>query len=188
MTTTTTVIVVGGPAGTGKTTQGELISKYYQCPFIEGDALHPQENIDKMSQGIPLTDEDRWGWLKQLSQVSSIKAKDLKNITNISVVSCSILKKKYRDFIKKNSVDSLINFRFVFLYTTFEELMNRVENRKGHYMKSDMVKSQYDIMEIPKDEELLQNGGDAITVDTSGKSPEEIFKEIIGTDNILLKN
>ena len=55
-------------------------------------------------------------------------------------------------------------------------------------MKSDMVKSQYDIMEIPKDEELLQNGGDAITVDTSGKSPEEIFKEIIGTDNILLKN
>ena len=60
-TTNTTVIVVGGPAGTGKTTQGELISKHFQCPFIEGDALHPQENVDKMSQGIPLTDEDRWG-------------------------------------------------------------------------------------------------------------------------------
>lgn len=96
--------------------------------------------------------------------------------------------KKYRDFIKENSVDPLIKFRFVFLYTTFEELMSRVENRKGHYMKSDMVKSQYDIMEIPHNGELLQNGGDAITVDTSGKSPEQIFKEIIDTDNILSKN
>lgn len=187
-TTNTTVIVVGGPAGTGKTTQGELISKHFQCPFIEGDALHSQENVDKMSQGIPLTDEDRWGWLKQLSQVSSSKAHELENTTNIAVVSCSILKKKYRDFIKENSVDPLIKFRFVFLYTTFEELMSRVENRKGHYMKSDMVKSQYDIMEIPHNGELLQNGGDAITVDTSGKSPEEIFKEIIVTDNILSKN
>ena len=137
-----------------------------------------------MSQGIPLTDEDRWGWLKQLSQVSSSKAHELENTTNSRGFMLNF-EKKYRDFIKENSVDPLIKFRFVFLYTTFEELMSRVENRKGHYMKSDMVKSQYDIMEIPHNGELLQNGGDAITVDTSGKSPEQILKEIIVTDNIL---
>ena len=57
--------------------------------------------------------------------------------------------------------------------------MNRVSNRKGHFMKNDMVKSQYDIMEIPQGDELLNNGGDCIAIDATGKSPEVISKEII---------
>lgn len=58
------LIVVGGPAGTGKTTLAEKLRDELKCPFIEGDLLHPKANVDKMSQGIPLTDEDRWGGLR----------------------------------------------------------------------------------------------------------------------------
>lgn len=173
-----TVIVVGGPAGTGKTTQGELLAKHYQCPFIEGDSLHPQANIDKMSRGEPLTDGDRWGWLEKLAHEASAKA--IEDPNKKSVVSCSMLKKVYRDYIKQSALEQGdLSFRFVFLYTTFEELVKRVENRKGHYMKSDMVKSQYDIMEIPQDDELLSNGGEAVSVDSTGKSEEAIFDDIL---------
>lgn len=179
-----TVIVVGGPAGTGKTTQGELLAKNYKCEFIEGDALHPKANIDKMSAGIPLTDDDRWGWLDQISKKSSSSAIDPENNSHISVVSCSMLKKVYRDYIKEHSVSTDVVFRFVFIYTTFEELMKRVSNRKGHYMKSDMVKSQYDIMEIPQGDELLSKGGDCIAIDATDKSPEVIFKEIIDYEDL----
>ncbi|KAI5957542.1 hypothetical protein KGF57_003236 [Candida theae] len=184
-----TVIVVGGPAGTGKTTQGELLAKHYQCPFIEGDSLHPQANIDKMSRGEPLTDEDRWGWLAKLAQEAGAKAKS--DPSGKSVVSCSMLKKVYRDYIKQSASSESsslahsgqdtanLKFRFVFLYTTFEELVKRVENRKGHYMKSDMVKSQYDIMEIPQGIELLSNGGEAVSVDSTGKTEKVIFDDIL---------
>ncbi|CAI5756978.1 unnamed protein product [Candida verbasci] len=173
-----TVIVVGGPAGTGKTTQGELLAKFLQCSFIEGDTLHPQSNIDKMASGQPLTDDDRWGWLKKLSEISSNAA--INDSKQICVVSCSMLKKIYRTYIKNNSVDhDRLQFRFVFLYSDFNDLVKRVNNRQGHYMKSDMVKSQYDIMEIPKDDELLENGGEGLAIDTLDKTSDEIFKELI---------
>lgn len=178
-----TVIVVGGPAGTGKTTIGELLAKLYECPFIEGDQLHPQANIDKMSSGIPLTDDDRWGWLKQLSEEASTTALSAQNSAHRAVISCSILKKTYRDYIKKVAEEQqsgqAIQFRFVFLYTTFEELLNRVGQRKGHFMKSDMVKGQYEIMQIPEGLELVSNGGEAVSIDTSDKTPEAIFEEVV---------
>ncbi|ABN66210.2 Glucokinase [Scheffersomyces stipitis CBS 6054] len=175
------VIVVGGPAGTGKTTVSQALGEHFSCPVVEGDELHPQANVDKMSSGIPLTDEDRWGWLTELSQVASSKSVEGSNESKKAVVSCSMLKKVYRDHIKKSAVDggSSIEFRFVFLYTTFEELLQRVGNRKDHFMKSDMVKSQFDIMEIPEGDELLENGGEAVAVNATGKSPEQINTEVI---------
>lgn len=181
-TTTNTVIVVGGPAGTGKTTIAELLAAHLQCPFIEGDALHPPQNILKMSKGIPLTDEDRWDWLKQLNYASVGKCMDSTNKSKIAIVSCSILKKVYREYIKKSSDGTLpneIQFRFVFLHTTLEHLFERVQNRPGHFMKSDMVTSQYSIMEIPCDNELLENGGEALPVDTTNKLPQQIYIEIL---------
>ncbi|CAH2353055.1 probable gluconokinase [[Candida] railenensis] len=174
-------IVVGGPAGTGKTTLGEKLSEYLGCPYIEGDSLHPKENIDKMSKGIALTDEDRWGWLQVLSEITVEKASQ--SSTKTAIVSCSMLKKIYRRYIEKcataaNQTDEPIEFRFVFLHTTFEELMKRVGGRQGHYMKSDMVMSQYNIMEVPKDDELLSNGGNCLEFDTTGKDPEKVFTEV----------
>ncbi|CUM45424.1 uncharacterized protein AC631_02577 [Debaryomyces fabryi] len=181
-TTSNTVIVVGGPAGTGKTTIAELLAAHFQCPFIEGDALHPPQNIAKMSKGTPLTDDDRWDWLKEVAQVSARHCTDSTNKANIAIVSCSILKKVYREHIKKCSEESLsdkIQFKFVFLHTTLEHLFERVQNRPGHFMKSDMVSSQYSIMEIPCGEELIENGGEALPVDTTDKLPQQIYQETL---------
>lgn len=175
-----TIIIVGGPAGTGKTTVAEILANHYDnCPFVEGDSLHPEANIKKMSAGQPLTDDDRWGWLANLSEVAAKKAHDAPQ--KICIASCSMLKKVYRDHIKKSAhgVDSELKFKFVFLHTSYDELMQRVNGRQGHYMKLDMVKSQYDIMEIPQGEELLTAGGDSMDVDTSGRTPEDICKGVI---------
>lgn len=176
------VIVVGGPAGTGKTTTAEMLSHSFgDCPFVEGDTLHPQANIDKMSHGIPLTDDDRWGWLKELSQTTARKSEEAH--LKITIASCSILKKSYRDYIKANAkgFGPELKFRFVFLHTSYEELLKRVAGRSGHYMKLDMVKSQYDIMEIPQGDELTTNGGDAIAVDATGKDPQQVLDAVLAS-------
>lgn len=172
---TGTVIVVGGPAGTGKTSAASRLSQYFDCPYIEGDLLHPQENIDKMSKGIPLTDEDRWDWLVKLTNTTAQKCKETPN--HIAIVTCSILKKSYRQLIQDTGKS--ITFKFCFLYASFDELVNRVENRKNHYMKSDMVRSQFEIMQVPSDEELIENGGSCLTIDTTNKGLDDIFKEIV---------
>lgn len=173
------VIIVGGPAGTGKTTIASLLADHYNCPFIEGDNLHPKENVEKMAMGQPLNDEDRWGWLQKLGEESSKRAQDTENKSNIAIASCSMLKKIYRDLLEKSGPHS--HFRFVFLHTSYEELLKRVAARQGHYMKSDMVKSQYEIMEIPSGEELFKNGGKALDIDTTNKTPEEILQEVLGS-------
>lgn len=170
------VIIVGGPAGTGKTSVGALLAKHYNCPFVEGDDLHPQHNITKMSQGIPLTDDDRWGWLQKVSETASAKALDPENASHTVVASCSMLKKAYRDYLEKYGSGE---FRFVFLHTTFQELMARVAARQGHYMKSDMVRSQYEIMEAPEGSELVENGGKAVNIETGDKTPEDIVAEVL---------
>jgi len=175
-----TVIIVGGPAGTGKTTIASLLAEHHKCPFIEGDNLHPKENVDKMARGEPLTDDDRWGWLQTLAETAAALAKDPKNASQVAIASCSMLKKVYRDFLERSAGDG-VTFRFVFLHTHYDELLKRVSNRQGHYMKSDMVKSQYDIMEVPSGDELLVNGGEALEVDTTDKEPENILKEILTT-------
>ncbi|CAK7896312.1 hypothetical protein CAAN1_03S03004 [[Candida] anglica] len=172
------VIVVGGPAGTGKTTLAEMLAEKLHCPFTEGDQLHPQVNLDKMSSGIPLTDEDRWDWLANVSVAACKHGADPSNKTGFSIVSCSMLKKIYRDHIVESAVGENVEFRFVFLYSTLEELYKRVDNRKGHFMKSDMVTSQYEIMEVPSGKELIENGGSALAVDTTGKGPQEVFAEV----------
>lgn len=163
-----TVYVVGGPAGTGKTTIGEALAVMLKCPFVEGDALHPQANIDKMASGKPLTDDDRWGWLELVSKTAAEVAETKGN----SVVLCSMLKRKYRDLI--SSTLPQVGFEFIFLYTTYAELEKRVAGRSGHFMKSDMVKSQYEIMEVP-DHEQEPHGW---PIDTTNKLPELILEEI----------
>lgn len=175
-----TVIIVGGPAGTGKTTIASLLAEHHKAPFIEGDHLHPKENVDKMARGEPLTDDDRWGWLQTLAETAAAQAKDAQNQSKVAIASCSMLKKLYRDLLEKSAGPGVTS-RFVFLHTSYEELLKRVAGRQGHYMKSDMVKSQYDIMELPSGDELLVNGGTALNVDTTDKTPEEILKEVLET-------
>ncbi len=180
------IVVVGGPAGTGKTTIGSRLASEVGCLFIEGDRLHPQENIDKMANDIPFTDEDRWDWLGKIAQCAAQEvlgnekhsASDVK--PRMVVVSCSMLKKSYRKYIREHVdlyVSQLqtqamgtrseptnniiyasrpkVNILFAFLWASMDTLVRRTDARASHYMKSTMVASQYQIMEVPSDEELI---------------------------------
>lgn len=143
------VIVVGGPAGCGKSTVGNLLAEKFGCTFIEGDSLHPQANVDKMSHGIPLTDDDRWDWLKNIAHEGAEFAE--KSKTNVSIAACSALKKVYRDTIREAAPE--VNVLFVMIPVEEKELLRRVSARKNHFMKADMVQSQLDILQVPKEDE-----------------------------------
>jgi len=122
-----------------------------------------------MSNNIPLTDDDRWDWLKQISLQSSKAASQADS--KVSVVSCSALKKVYREYIQEKSKDT--QFVFVFLYATMEELVRRTQMRLNHYMKSSMLESQFAIMETPE-------GGDepnAELIDDTGKNIDQVIEE-----------
>ncbi|EFZ00291.1 hypothetical protein MHUMG1_06406 [Metarhizium humberi] len=152
--------LVTGPAGCGKTTVAEHLANALDIPYIEGDLYHPQSNIDKMSSGIPLTDADRWDWLTELRNQANSRIHD--GAEGV-VVACSALKLKYRDVIRVAAYwDRSLIIHFIFLHAPAELLLKRVTARKGHYMGANMVKSQFDILERPREDEI-----DVITVDAS---------------------
>ncbi|KAK9371000.1 P-loop containing nucleoside triphosphate hydrolase protein [Lipomyces kononenkoae] len=168
--------VVAGPAGTGKTTVAEFLSQDLEAPYVEGDSLHTPENVHKMSIGIALTDEDRGPWLRKIvsETVQAIKAQ---NTPRYGIVTCSALKKKYRDIIRESARDLRerhgwsVSVRFLFMSIDEEVLLQRVRGRKNHYMKEDMVASQLRIQELPTVSEI-----DSVFLNVTGKSPEEVNK------------
>ncbi|EDO18161.1 hypothetical protein Kpol_1031p68 [Vanderwaltozyma polyspora DSM 70294] len=178
------VVVLGGTAGTGKTSIAEVLYEnlkhtkdYSGVEYIEGDHLHPKSNVEKMAHGIPLQDEDRWGWLEQVSKTSTEAAKKHKGLC---VITCSSLKKSYRDYIRTTCPET--HFYFVILYGSKEEILNRLENRKGHFMKANMMDSQFADLELPKPDEP---GCHIEYLD--GKSYEEINRDTLDTVCDLLQ-
>lgn len=146
------VIVLAGTAGTGKSTVADIlikkhIAKYPDVKFIDGDTLHPPANVEKMSAGIPLGDDDRWGWLEKVANTSS----DIAVTDGLCIVACSSLKKKYRDFMRFKKPNT--TFYYVFLYGSKEEVLCRLEKRSQHFMKSTMMESQFKDLELPKEDE-----------------------------------
>jgi len=140
-------------------------------PFLEGDEFHPQSNVDKMSKGIPLTDADRWDWLVRLREESVSR---LSEGSQGIVLTCSALKRKYRDVIRVAPYYSHdVCVHFIYLHANEEVLMARVTARKGHFMSADMVHSQFGILEAPGEEET-----DVISVDVSG-SIEQVEEEAL---------
>jgi gluconokinase len=122
---------------------------------------HPAQNVKKMSEGIPLTDADRWDWLVLLRQKAVEK---LAAGYDGVVLTCSALKRKYRDVIRiaaYNDHDVIV--RFIYLRANEKVLLERVRARKGHYMKASMVKSQINSLEEPDESEI-----DVLSVDVSG--------------------
>ncbi|KAI0535725.1 P-loop containing nucleoside triphosphate hydrolase protein [Xylaria digitata] len=153
--------LVTGPAGCGKTTVAQHLSESLKLPYLEGDAFHPAANIEKMANGIPLTDADRWDWLTLLREES---LKQLALGADGVVLTCSALKRKYRDVIRVApyfSHDVLLHF--IYLHAPEPVLLKRVGLRQGHYMGANMVRSQFEILEPPTAEET-----DVISIDVSG--------------------
>jgi carbohydrate kinase (thermoresistant glucokinase family) len=124
-----------GVSGCGKSTIGKLIASRYQVNFIDGDDLHPQGNITKMSQGIPLNDEDRKPWLETV-------AREL-NTMGEGVIACSALKKSYRSTILETAPKAI----FIHLHGGEKILQSRLSKRSGHFMPSTLLSSQLSTLE-----------------------------------------
>jgi gluconokinase len=135
-------IVVMGVSGSGKTSVGEAVARAFGYAFIEGDALHPQTNIAKMSAGIPLTDEDRWPWLGEIGR-------QLSGRTDPLVVSCSALKRSYRALLREGAGGDLV---FVYLQGSRDVLAGRMQHREGHFMPASLLDTQLATLEEPIDE------------------------------------
>ncbi len=131
-----------GVSGSGKTTIGKELCGRLNWRYYEGDDYHPESNVKKMSNGIPLTDDDRRPWLMKLR---SLIEESLNKNENI-VLACSALKKSYRNILKINE-----EVRIVYLKGSFELIKERLEQREAHFMKAGMLRSQFDALEEPKD-------------------------------------
>lgn len=149
-----------GVAGSGKTTIGKLLADAIPCPFLEGDSLHSRANVEQMSHGIPLTDDDRAPWL------SAIHARmvDAYHRGHSLVVGCSALKQSYRTVLADG-----LPLTWVYLRGSPELLGSRLLQRTSHFMKAEMLASQFGALEEPSD---------ALVLDVS-ESPDAIVERIL---------
>jgi 6-phosphogluconate dehydrogenase len=133
------IIFVMGVSGSGKTTVGQLLAKQLQIPFFDADGFHPAANIEKMNNGIPLTDADRKEWLQSLNEL----AKQYQQ-TGV-VIACSALKQDYRLQLESG----LHRVQWVYLKGSYELIHERLLQRPHHYFSASMLQSQFDILEEP---------------------------------------
>lgn len=138
-------IVVMGVSGCGKSTLARALAQALHLHFVEGDALHPPDNVARMAAGIALTDEDRHGWLQAVAAQLANATAQQQGV----VVSCSALKRSYRDLLRAGAAD----VRFVHLHGDPQVLAQRMATRQGHYMPASLLQSQLDTLEPPGDDE-----------------------------------
>lgn len=161
-------IVIMGVAGCGKTSVATEISKRMGFVMAEGDDLHPRSNIEKMLSGVPLDDNDRWPWLRTISKWM----REQDQLGHDTVVSCSSLKRSYRDILR-----AYVNVFFVHLTDTPDEIYARMESRAGHFMPPALLDSQFDILEPLQSDEQ----GVTINVEASLDSvTEQAIEAIVG--------
>ena len=153
-----------GVSGCGKTTIAAILASRLGWPFEEGDALHPQANIEKMAAGHPLTDADRWPWLAKVADWIQERLDAGEN----GLITCSALKRSYRDLINRRG-SGLI---FVFLAGSKETIAARLAARHGHFMRASLLESQFADLEEPAADEP------AIRVDI-GPPAAEIVEQIM---------
>jgi gluconokinase len=157
------IIVLMGVSGCGKTTVGAVLAQQLGAHFLEGDTLHPPENIAKMQRGEPLTDADRWPWLHAVAEmIDDWRARGISG-----VVACSALKRAYRKIL----IGAREDVRLVYLRGTREMIATRLAARRGHFMPAALLDSQFSALEEPASEE------NAIVVAVD-RTPEEMIEEL----------
>lgn len=137
--------VIMGVSGAGKSVVGERFAHALDVPFVEGDALHPAENVARMSAGIPLSDDDRQGWLETIAA----RIREARDRQQGLVVACSALKRRYRDVLRRGDPDLC----FIHLAGPPPLLVERLEHRTGHFMPAALLASQYEALEEPEADE-----------------------------------
>ncbi|HTU35910.1 MAG TPA: gluconokinase [Candidatus Acidoferrum sp.] len=160
------VIVLMGVSGAGKTAVGQALAARLGWAFEDADDWHPAANVEKMHSGIPLNDEDRKPWLEALNRGIREWITGGRN----TVLACSALKAHYRQTLRSGLRDPA-SAQFVFLKASYEQIDQRLRERRGHYMPESLLKSQFEALEEPSADE-------ALVVDASQTIPA-IANEII---------
>ncbi len=155
------IYFIMGVSGCGKSTIGNLLANELEIPFYDGDDYHSKTNVKKMASGQPLTDKDRRDWLLKLNEIALAKR------TEGAIIGCSALKESYRRILDANLQE---NARWIYLSGSFEDVMNRLRQRKGHFMPAELLKSQFETLEVPQN---------AIKVSINMPA-EEIVNRILG--------
>ncbi|AOJ30540.1 MULTISPECIES: gluconokinase [Burkholderia] len=157
------ILIAMGVSGAGKSLIGEMLAERLSCSYTDGDAFHSAANKEKMHHGIPLTDEDRWPWLRTIR--AAIEEKQRAGET--AVFTCSSLKRSYRDVLRGTDTD----VRFVYLKGSFEVLHERLKSRTGHFFDPSLLKSQLDTLEEPGPDEAIE-----VSIELT---PEQIVDQVM---------
>jgi carbohydrate kinase (thermoresistant glucokinase family) len=173
------IIIIGGVTATGKTCTAKKLQEIYKWDYIEADEYHSQANIDKMHAGLALTDEDRLPWLQTLHE----KLDNHSSANRSCIITCSALKKVYRQILLTGSADPDVNakfptedFYFIMLTLSKGELHRRLLKRQAeHFMNPSLLNSQLETLELPKNE---KDEPDTYLIDCDGLSQDEIVDKI----------
>ena len=155
------VIIIMGVSGSGKTSVGKAVAAACDISFIDGDDLHPQANIKKMEQGLPLDDEDRSGWFNRIIDVAT----ETIEAETGCLIACSALKRKYRDKLR----GSIRLLRFIYLKASYERVYEQMSQRAHHFMPVDLLKTQFETLEEPEISEQ-----DVITIAIADNVPDTV--------------
>ena len=156
--------VVMGVSGAGKSVIGSAFAESLCVDFVEGDRFHPARNVERMSVGVPLTDDDRAGWLRALAA----RLAHSNRMGAGLVLTCSALKRAYRDVLRAGAPD----LRLVYLQGAQPLLSERLAGRTGHFMPPSLLDSQLDTLEEPTPDE------DAWVCDIA-RSQESIVADLV---------
>lgn len=162
-----THLVVMGVAGSGKSTIAASLSKHLGWACAEADEFHPQANIDKMSQGVPLQDGDRWPWLREIRNWMTAQART----GHSTVLTCSALKQSYRKLLSEAEGHVV----FIHLDGDAALLSQRMQGREGHFMPPTLLPSQLATLE-PLTAEELESG--SLRLDIT-RTPEDLIAGIL---------
>ena len=161
------IAILMGVSGSGKTTIGQILSQKLGWPLFDADEFHSAASIDKMRNGIPLEDADRWPWLDRMNAM--LREREARG--DSVLLACSALKQAYRDRLSNGTPE----IRWIYLKGGFELIRKRLEARKGHYMKAGLLESQFAALEEPED---------AFSIDIDD-SPDSIADSILRRLQVL---
>ena len=159
------VLICMGVSGSGKSTMARLIDTLLGWPFQEGDELHPQANIDKMSNNVPLTDDDRWPWLARCKAWIDERV----SADGRGVITCSALKRNYRDYLIDGRTEAV---RVLYLHASRDVLLERMRRRKNHFMPVSLLDSQLATLQEP------DAGENPIVIDVQ-QTHEQVIREVL---------
>lgn len=163
-TTRSQFVIVMGVSGSGKTTLAEGIAKTMGWIFAEGDDFHSEANVEKMRSGVPLTDDDRWPWLRSIGEWIDGHESGGRS----AVITCSALRRVYRDLLREGRP----TVKFCHIDVPQDVLERRLAARTGHYMPPSLLPSQLATLEP------LQSDEPGIVVEARG-TPEEVLREAL---------